>query len=199
MAVPVDLDDLAGVDLCPGFAPVGLLVRPSATARGCAPAPCCAAARAEADRRWPDRSRVSDGICASSSHSQQNPSSDHEPGPDGLAEAIDISHDPAHGVNTYSLFDRLREECQAGRVDKVKYLISNRRICSTIAGWTWRYYGGSNAHDHHGHISFVHDRIGDRSDLFGFLDPVADRFTAEEREALARWRLDSQATVAALG
>jgi len=44
---------------------------------------------------------------------------------------------------------------------RLKYVISNRRIGSGPAGpepGVWRKYSGSNAHDHHCHISVVSDK-----------------------------------------
>jgi peptidoglycan hydrolase-like protein with peptidoglycan-binding domain len=114
---------------------------------GCSPAPTCRAALTEATRLAPNRSRLSDGICASEAHNRQNPSSDHATG-----NAWDLTDDPGHGCNAHALVERIRQ-----RQDKrVKYIISNRRICgpgSRGGGWNWKSYSGSNPHVKHAHVS----------------------------------------------
>lgn len=112
---------------------------------GCVAAPSCRAALAEATRLWPNRRRTSDGICGDPRH--QARVSDHNAG-----NAWDLSHDPGQGCDAHALVEGIRR-----RQDKrVKYIISNRRICgpgSHGGGWNWKSYSGSNPHSNHTHVS----------------------------------------------
>lgn len=112
---------------------------------GCVAAPACKAALAEATRLWPSRRKTSDGICGDPRHQARE--SDHNAG-----NAWDLSHDPAHGCDAHALVEGIRR-----RQDKrVKYIISNRRICgpgSSGGGWNWKPYSGGNPHSIHAHVS----------------------------------------------
>lgn len=114
----------------------------------CTPAPTCRSSLQELSKRFPGRSTASDGICASSAHHGQNPSSDHETG-----DAFDATHDPAHGFDSYKAADWLRDRVLEGTETRVKYIISNRRIFNPSVSKAWRNYSGSNPHDHHVHVS----------------------------------------------
>jgi hypothetical protein len=103
--------------------------------------------------RAPRRSKGSDGAIGDTAHS--NRSSDHNPwyGP-GTVTARDFTHDPGGGLDGQWLADRL----VASRDPRIKYIIWSRRIVSGNGGpnpWTWRPYGGSNAHTKHVHVSVV--------------------------------------------
>lgn len=119
------------------------------------PALSCKAALAEMDRLHPGRSRASDGIMADQQHTSR---SDHFYG-----NAFDLTHDPGDGVDTYVLADELRKRCKAGIEHRVKYIISNRRIASTIGGWVWRAYDGTNPHSKHMHVSIYQTARTDTS------------------------------------
>jgi len=109
--------------------------------------------REQVNARWPARSKDSDGSVGDTSHAARP--SDHNP-VNGVVHAIDITHDPAHGFDSYKFADMLL----AKQDKRVKYIISNRRIGSGPDGPSpgiWRKYTGSNAHDHHCHISVVAD------------------------------------------
>lgn len=108
----------------------------------------------------PGRSKVNDGSIGDEKH--QARSSDHNPwikeGSVGIVSAIDITHDPAHGFDSYAFADML-----VGNKDhRIKYIISNRRIASGAdedhPAWKWRPYTGTNPHDHHVHISVKSDK-----------------------------------------
>ena len=106
--------------------------------------------RDQVNARWPNRRKDSDGTIGNAEHSSRT--SDHNPNPEGVVCAIDITHDPASGCDSYALAETLR----ANRDPRIKYIISNRRIASGSDGpaaWTWRKYTGANPHDHHCHIS----------------------------------------------
>ncbi len=107
--------------------------------------------------QYPNRKTDSDGWIASASHHAQNPSSDHEADSRGLVHALDLTHDPAHGFDSYRFADHLLEK----RDPRIKYLISNRRIAGDEdyalrngrKAWTWYPYNGANSHNQHVHIS----------------------------------------------
>jgi hypothetical protein len=109
--------------------------------------------RDQVNAKWPNRNKEDDGTIGDTSH--QNRSSDHNPWVDeGVVTALDITHDPGHGCDSYVLADTIRKS----KDSRVKYIISNRRIANFAAiggasAWAWRPYGGTNAHDRHCHIS----------------------------------------------
>ena len=142
---------------------------------GCTPAPACVAVREQADALWPDRSRTSDGICASPKHTAANPTSDHE-----LGNAVDLTHDPAHGVDTYWLADQLRIHGDP----RIKYVISNGRIWNPSISPNWRTYSGSNRHDHHVHISIHASARNDARPWFPFIGD--DDMTETQEQWLGR-------------
>src|SRR5688500_6227543 len=58
--------------------------------------------RDEVDTRWPNRNKRSDGWLGDAAH-QATPS-DHNPNPQGVVCAFDLTHDPANGVDCNELF-----------------------------------------------------------------------------------------------
>ena len=110
--------------------------------------------RSQVNARWSNRSKESDGSIGNAEHSARE--SDHNPDTDGVVKAIDITHDPLHGFDSYAFADMLMKN----RDTRIKYVISNRRIGSGDIGpqpWIWRPYTGKNPHDHHCHISIKKD------------------------------------------
>lgn len=102
--------------------------------------------------QFPNRKKGADGTVGDAAH--QSRSSDHNPhivdGSYGVVSAIDITHDPAGGVDVHAIFRALA----AKKDPRIKYLISNRQICSsTSSPWVWRKYTGSNPHTSHAHLS----------------------------------------------
>lgn len=111
---------------------------------------CLLQLRKQVDGMWPNRSKASDGTIGNTEHSARE--SDHNPDTDGYVKAMDITHDPAHGLDSR----KLAEALLASRDPRLKYVISNAEIASGEKGpapWTWRPYHGANAHRHHCHIS----------------------------------------------
>jgi uncharacterized FlaG/YvyC family protein len=109
--------------------------------------------RDQINDRYPTRNKASDGTIGDEDH--QNRSSDHNPwyGP-GIVTAMDITHDPASGVD----IDRLTDELAASRDSRIKYVIANDLIMSGAGGpspWVWREYHGENLHKKHFHLSVV--------------------------------------------
>jgi hypothetical protein len=110
--------------------------------------------RSQVNEAYPKRSKSSDGSIGDAAHASR--SSDHNPwvkdGKTGVVTAIDITHDPNDGFDSYAFAEMLRKN----RDPRIKYVISNYRIYAGAGGpspWTWRKYTGSNPHNHHVHIS----------------------------------------------
>ncbi|WP_342737570.1 hypothetical protein [Bradyrhizobium sp. B117] len=98
----------------------------------------------------PGRDKSSDGMLGDTSHQARK--SDHNPDANGVVTALDISHDPAHGVDAGDIAEALRQS----QDKRIKYIISNRRIASSLVSpWQWRRYDGANAHTHHVHVSVM--------------------------------------------
>ncbi len=128
----------------------------------------------QVNAKFPGRSQSDDGTIGDTAH--QATKSDHNPASDGIVRALDITHDPAHGCDTYALADVLRQN----RDPRIKYLISNRRICGDesyasrngVSAWTWETYTGSNPHDRHMHVS-VNVKGGDDTRPWVLARPVS--------------------------
>lgn len=157
----------------------------------CIPAPACVAVRRQATRLWPDRSQASDGICASSQHTAQNPGSDHEPhvvyGGKQYATAVDLTDDKAHGCDA----DAWAEWLRTSQDPRVKYVICNRRMFSSYAtktcpAWEWRTYSGANPHEKHTHLSIKPEALFEDGPWFPQLAPQPPEveLTADERDAV---------------
>jgi hypothetical protein len=125
--------------------------------------------RSQVNKQYPNRSKNSDGSIGDENHSART--SDHNPDDSGVVRAIDITHDPKGGFDSYAFADMLLRR----QDPRLKYVISNRRIGSGPAGpsaGVWRKYAGANPHDHHCHISVVADARGDDARLWD-IDGVA--------------------------
>jgi hypothetical protein len=116
--------------------------------------------REQVNARAPNRNKASDGTIGDSSHCGGGApsSSDHCPwvtdGNGGVVTAMDITHDPAGGCDAGALAQSIVD----ARDDRVKYVISNKRIASSSSmdgkpPWTWRLYDRPNPHTKHCHIS----------------------------------------------
>ena len=103
----------------------------------------------EINEAAPNRSKISDGSIGDEDH-QAAGSSDHLPNSAGVVCARDFTHDPDDGADMHQLSEHLRKRNHPA----VKYVIWNRRIWSKVRNSEgWRYYGGSNPHDKHMHVS----------------------------------------------
>ncbi|HEV7255738.1 MAG TPA: peptidoglycan-binding domain-containing protein [Mesorhizobium sp.] len=114
--------------------------------------------RAQINALSPNRSKVSDGTIGDTAHSSRK--SEHNPDSKGRVRALDLTHDPAHGVDGRKLADALL----ASRDPRILYIISNGEIVSGAGGpkpWAWRPYQGKNPHRHHVHISAVDGAAAD--------------------------------------
>lgn len=117
--------------------------------------------RNEVNAKHPNRRKDSDGTVGDTSHSARP--SDHNPDAGGVVRAMDITHDPQGGFDSYAFAEWLRQK----QDPRIKYVISNGRIFSaTQSPWQWRKYTGSNPHDHHVHISV--NAHGEDADNWGY-------------------------------
>ncbi len=106
--------------------------------------------RSQVNALSPNRDKSSDGWIGDPRH--QATKSEHNADPSGVVRALDITHDPKNGVDTYKISESLR----LSRDPRILYVISNGRIFSSeIMPFVWRPYRGSNPHDHHNHTSVV--------------------------------------------
>lgn len=112
----------------------------------------------EVNKRWPKRSKVSDGSIGDAAHASR--SSDHNPwikdaNGQGVVRARDITAD---GIDAGWLAEHFRILGALGdkRLSPTGYVIFNKRIAGAGTGakrWAWRSYNGPNAHKHHVHLS----------------------------------------------
>jgi hypothetical protein len=108
--------------------------------------------RSQVNAKWPNRDKSSDGTIGDAAHQATN--SDHNQNSAGVVTAMDITHDPAHGLDAR----KLAETLVASRDPRIKYIISNAQIVSSqVSPWRWRPYTGANAHRQHVHISVAGD------------------------------------------
>lgn len=108
--------------------------------------------RSQLNTMYPNRSKTSDGWIGDTSHAAGQ--SDHNPNSSGVVTALDITHDPVHGLDAR----KIAEALVASRDPRIKYVISNREInSSTVSPWQWRTFTGSNPHTQHLHLSVVSD------------------------------------------
>lgn len=135
---------------------------------------------------FPGRSRASDGTIGDAAH-QAESTSDHDPhtyaalGSTPVVCALDITHDPAHGVDTYAIADIMRR----ARDPRVGYIISNRRITGPNHGWQWdAYTGTSDPHTNHMHVSSVHTALADDTRPW---DIQGDDMSSKSDAILAAW------------
>lgn len=113
--------------------------------------------REQINTRFPERSKAADGTIGDAAHATR--SSDHNPwikdGDMGIVSGMDITHDPAHGLDSEHLAEALRNL----KDPRLKYVISNRKIAAfDHENFKWRPYNGKNAHNHHCHISVKPDK-----------------------------------------
>lgn len=97
--------------------------------------------------KYPGRNKDSDGLIGDAAH--QKVTSDHNPDKNSVVAALDITHDPVHGLNIGIESERLR----LSHDPRIKYVIANKRIFEPAKDWTWRPYIGADPHTGHMHIS----------------------------------------------
>lgn len=108
--------------------------------------------RNEVNARWPGRNKASDGTLGDTAHAAT--ASDHNPNPQGVVCAFDITHDPTDGPDCDVLFAELADR----RHPDCKYLIWDRQIVRAydkpgIPAWMPAPYTGADPHTNHIHVS----------------------------------------------
>lgn len=105
--------------------------------------------RDQIDALYPGRNKASDGTIGDASHAAGP--SDHNPDSQGVVAALDLTHDPAHGLDIVELGEKLR----LSRDPRIKYVIAKDKAFEPAKfGWDWQKYSGNpNEHTNHIHIS----------------------------------------------
>jgi hypothetical protein len=142
--------------------------------RGWSLAPSLRAMFDEADRRWPKRSRVSDGSIGDRAHAART--SDHNPDASGDVLAGDLTDDKDNGCDA----DLFAEHLRKSRDPRVKYVICNGKVFRSYgsSAWQWTPYTGANGHFAHTHVSILDtaEAKNDTSPWFDYADapdPIA--------------------------
>lgn len=144
--------------------------------------------RDQVDALAPNRSKASDGWIGDAAH--QAEVSDHNPedtaaadapgNPDDQVDALDLTHDPAHGADMGEITEAIRRSHDR----RVSYVIFNTRIFSGPGGplpFVWRHYDGtSDPHTGHAHVS-VNDVHHDETQNWVITMPA----TAEDAKTIA--------------
>lgn len=99
--------------------------------------------RSQYNAKYPNRNKASDGWIGDAAH--QATKSDHNPDSRGIVAALDVTHDPARGLNCAEEVEKIIRD------SRVKYVIFNRRIWEPGIGW--KAYSGPSPHTEHMHIS----------------------------------------------
>jgi peptidoglycan hydrolase-like protein with peptidoglycan-binding domain len=127
--------------------------------------------RRQVDEAAPKRSKTSDGAIGDQAHSARK--SDHNP-VGGVVHAIDITHDPASGVDGNVIAEALK----ASRDNRLRYIIWDRRIWSLDVSPEWRPYTGANPHNKHIHISVRSGSAGDDARPWKWGDAIPNKAAA---------------------
>jgi len=123
------------------------------------PAKCLLTLLDQVNHKYPGRAKASDGMIGDAAHQAEGSASDHNPWlhdsqGHGVVTAIDITHDPAHGL----VIAHLAHALAKSRDHRIKYIITNRRILDSrpeFHPWVWMPYFGSDPHTGHLHLSVV--------------------------------------------
>lgn len=115
----------------------------------------------------PTRRTDSDGACPSAEHIKNSPNSDHNPsGPGCFGHAVDLSHDPAHGMDAHGWADEIAAQyIAAGPAERqarfgwLKYIVSFNGVHDIIfdpsVSLTWRLNSTGTEHYQHTHFSIT--------------------------------------------
>lgn len=120
-------------------------------------APSLVQFRAEVDKKWPKRSKKSDGTIGDTSHAARK--SDHNPNGRGSVNAIDITYP---GVDPDIIIAAVKKHPSAA------YVIFNRHIYSATNKWVKEPYTGASPHTEHLHISIKQSVKAEQSDVKWF-------------------------------
>lgn len=112
-------------------------------------APAAVSVLTQATQRWPKRRKASDGTIGDKAHRRRV--SDHNPDSTGTVYAVDLTNDPAHGIDAHAWIRWYLNTKQPGW-ERVKYGISNGQVWEHDTQ-VWRHYDGENKHTKHAHLS----------------------------------------------
>ena len=125
------------------------------------PAPACVAILNDANRVAPYRNRASDGILGDAFHAASL--SDHNPDGNGIVHAVDVTNDPARGMNTWYWANVIAGRILTGQERRVKYLVSNNGTEDVIfnpeISLTWRPNLDRNGYRQHDHANHLHTSV----------------------------------------
>lgn len=124
-------------------------------------APSLVQFRAEVDKKWPKRSKKSDGTVGNAAHAATK--SDHNPNSRNSVNAIDITYP---GVNPDVVIAAVKKHPSAA------YVIFNRHIYSATDGWVKKPYAGVSPHTTHLHISIKQSVKAESSTVRWFTTPA---------------------------
>jgi hypothetical protein len=110
------------------------------------PAHALTALRNQINAACPNRSKVSDGTIGDAAHRATQ--SFHNPDANGIVRAMDITHDPARGMD----INRFTDLLVASGDDRILELIANG-LYWHHSNPRWVKYNGDNPHTSHFHIS----------------------------------------------
>lgn len=122
-------------------------------------APSLVQFRDEVNKKWPKRSKKSDGTIGDASHAARK--SDHNPNSRGSVNAIDITYP---GVDPDVIIAAVKKHPSAA------YVIFNRHIYSATDGWAKKPYAGISPHTEHLHISIKQSVKAENSTVKWFSD-----------------------------
>jgi len=134
--------------------------------------------REQIDDDFPSRDRKSDGWVADARHIAKG-NSDHIPDSRGIVRGLDIDANlNDHPEATYALVEQIRKCAKRGD-KRIKYIIYDGRIASSILNWKWRKYKGANPHRSHFHCSFT--TLGDKDN--NWFDLTGERNEARSKKS----------------
>lgn len=118
-------------------------------------APALGRLREQVNAFAPKRSKLDDGTIGDAAHRSRK--SDHNPNKYGDVTAVDLTHDPAGGLDSYKLAETLR----MNRDSRLEFAISAGKIFFSSGNkpWQWQPYTGKNAHRQHVHVSVIDSRL----------------------------------------
>lgn len=147
-------------------------------------APALTAILNDANRVAPQRSHASDGTVGDATHAAGK--SDHNPDFNGVVHAVDVTNDPAHGMDTWHWAQCVARRMAAGVENRVEYLVSNDgthdKIFHPSVSLTWRDNNaeGGQSHRNHLHVSIKYTAAAENdTSPFFVAEPGAPTTTPE--------------------
>lgn len=139
--------------------------------------------RDEVNAGAPHRSTASDGTIGDNAHASR--ASDHNPNAAGVVRAMDVTHDPAGGLDCNELaVDLVGLLGEHPALGSGAYVIwSGRIISADRLAEGWRTYDGPSQHDHHLHLSVATAAAGyDSTAPFGVMKELDDMTPAQAKQ-----------------